>query len=108
MKSHIEQNKLTFPSVYENDQRNARLTSKHYQYRTAVGDTRKWGTPFYIFLDGQAPEPTDPIQAETAPIVAGELMQEDVEKYIRGKLGLDSASAKAKEPVKEAPPTAKP
>src|SRR5687767_8424168 len=40
MKTHIEQNKLTFTSVYETEDRNARLTSKHYQYRTLVGDRR--------------------------------------------------------------------
>lgn len=95
MKSHIEQYKLTFPSVYETEKRDARLTSKHYTYRTAVGDRRKWGTPFYIFLDGKTPEPTGNIQAETAPVVPGELMKEDVEKYIREKLGLSAEKASA-------------
>lgn len=96
MKSHIEQYKLTFPSVFETEKREARLTSKHYQYRTAVGDTRKWGTPFYIFLDGINPEPTGIIQAQTAPVVPGELIKEDVEKYIRTKLGLTAEKASAK------------
>jgi hypothetical protein len=112
MKSHIEQYKLTFPSVYETEKRDARLTSKHYTYRTAVGDRRKWGTPFYIFLDGKTPEPTGNIQAETAPVVPGELMKEDVEKYIREKLGLTAEKASAEleicEPEKKTAALVKP
>lgn len=112
MKTHIEQNKLTFTSVYETEDRNARLTSKHYQYRTLVGDRRKWGTPFYIFLDGKAPEPTGSIQAVTAPVVPGELIKEDAEKYIRERLGLPAektaAELEACEPEKKTAVLVKP
>ena len=51
MKTHLDQFKLTFPSVYESDNQAARLTSNHYLLRTEAGDKRKWGTPWYVLLD---------------------------------------------------------
>jgi peroxiredoxin len=94
MKSHIEQYKLTFPSVYESDSTAAREKTKHFTMRRAAGDTRKWGSPWYVFFDGTKPEPTGPIQTETAAIVNGELIKKDAEEYIRKKLGLSDAAAK--------------
>src|SRR6187402_2101823 len=51
MKKHLDEFKLTFPSVYESDNQTARLTSGHYLLRTEAGDKRKWGTPWYVLLD---------------------------------------------------------
>lgn len=92
MKEHIEAYKLTFPSVYETELRTARETSKHNGYRRAAGDTRKWGTPWYLFFDGTKPEPPGLVLAETLPIVNGELIKEEAEKFIRTRLGLDSSA----------------
>jgi thiol-disulfide isomerase/thioredoxin len=93
MKNHVEQYKLSFPSVYETEKREARLTSNHYMLRTAVGDKRKWGTPMYVFLDSATLKPAGDALTDSTTMVTGELIKQDAEKFIRGKLGLDAASA---------------
>lgn len=92
MKNHLEHYKLTFPSVYETEKRDARLTSTHYTQRTEAGDTRKWGTPLYIFLDPATLKQSGDALTDTTTLVNGELIKPDAEKYIRGKLGLDGAA----------------
>ena len=91
MKDHLEQYKLTFPSVYETEKREARLTSTHYTLRSSVGDNRKWGTPMYILLDPMTLKSAGDSLTDRTTMVTGELIKQDAEKYIRGKLGLDGA-----------------
>lgn len=92
MKNHLEHFKLTFPSVYETEKRDARLTSAHYMLRTEAGDTRKWGTPFYVFLDPATLKPSGEVLTEHTTLVSGELMKPEVEAYIQKKLGISSAA----------------
>lgn len=94
MKNSYAFNKLTFPSVYETTSRSQRLTSDHAQQRKLTGDKRNWGTPWYIFLEPGDILPTGDIIAKKMDTVAGELMRDDAEKFIRAKLGLDAASTK--------------
>lgn len=93
MKDHLERYKLTFPSVYESDHQSARLTTVHYAQRTEADDRRKWGTPWYIFLDPATLKPAGEFLTEKTTVVNGELIKPEAEKYIRGKLGLDSATS---------------
>jgi peroxiredoxin len=93
MKNHLEHYKLTFPSVYETEKREARLTSAHYNLRTQTGDTRKWGTPMYVFLDTETLKPSGDTLTDKTTLVTGELIKPDAEKYIRGKLGLDGPAS---------------
>ncbi|HEX6124844.1 MAG TPA: redoxin domain-containing protein [Pyrinomonadaceae bacterium] len=93
MKTHVGQYKLTFPVVWESDVRTAKQTTSHYEYRRAVGDTRNWGSPWYIFLEVNKLEPGGIVLAKKAPVVNGELIQRDAEKFIREKLGLKSEGA---------------
>lgn len=93
MKNHLSHYKLTFPSVYETEKREARLTSAHYDLRTQTGDTRKWGTPMYVFLDPATIEMAGDSLTNKTTLVTGELIKPDAEKYIRGKLGLDGAAS---------------
>lgn len=95
MKTHIEQYKLTFPVVWESDARTAKQTTSHYEYRKSVGDTRNWGSPWYIFLEGKKLERSGPVMTKKAPVVNGELIQPDAEKFIREKLGLKDQAATA-------------
>jgi len=88
MKSHIAEYKLTFPVVWESDARTAKQTTSHYEYRKSTGDIRNWGSPWYIFLEGSKLETSGPVIVKKAPIVNGELIQLDAEKFIREKLGL--------------------
>lgn len=93
MKNHLKHFKLTFPSVFETEKRDARLTSEHYKLRNATGDSRKWGTPMYVFLDSAAISQSGETLVEKTSMVTGELIKPDVEKYVRGKLGLEGASS---------------
>lgn len=93
VKTHIGQYKLTFPVVWESDARTAKQTTSHYEYRKSVGDTRNWGSPWYIFLEVNKLEPAGLVMTKKAPIVNGELIQPDAEKFIREKLGLRAEGA---------------
>lgn len=93
MKNHLEHFKLTFPSVYETDKRDARLTSYHYTLRTEAGDNRKWGTPWYVFLDPATLKPAGEILTERTTYASGELMREEAEAYIQKKLGQPAPDA---------------
>ncbi|MCI0568750.1 MAG: TlpA family protein disulfide reductase [Acidobacteria bacterium] len=50
----------------------------HYRFRKLVGDKRKWGTPFNVFIvKGDLSKPL---------VVAGELMEDEVDAFIARKL----------------------
>lgn len=95
MKAHIEQYKLGFPVVWESDARTAKQTTSHYEYRKAAGDTRNWGSPWYVFLEVNKLEPGGLVIAKKTSIVNGELIQPEAEKFIRRKLGLRAESGGA-------------
>lgn len=100
MKDHLDQFKLTFPSVYESDNQTARLTSGHYLLRTEAGDKRKWGTPWYVLLDPSTITASGDVLTEKTTLVNGELVQQDAEKYIREKLGLEGTAKALGNPQK--------
>ena len=56
MNANIREFNIAFPMVFESFSRDARLTTSHYAYRTATGDTRKWGSPYYVFLESASLE----------------------------------------------------
>lgn len=104
MKDHIDQYKLTFPNVYESDKTAARLTTVHYAQRTEAGDTRKWGSPWYVLLDPAKLEAGGENLTQRTTVVNGELIKQDAEKFIRERLGIASGVSKASilRPVEEA------
>jgi AhpC/TSA family len=91
MKNLLTVQKVTFPVVVESDVRTAKQTTTHYEYRRSVGDTRNWGSPWYIFLDVGKLEAGN-VMTKKAPVVNGELMRPDAEKFIRERLGLKAES----------------
>jgi len=95
MKTNINQYKLAFPVVWESNARTAKQTTPHYEYRKGTGDTRNWGSPWYIFLDVATLEPAGQILTKKAPVANGELIQVDAERFIREKLGLKPETATA-------------
>ncbi len=113
-KTNLDNLKITFPVVFESDSREAKQKTLHYEYRKAVGDTRGWGTPWNIFLEPKTLNKDGDLLMKKAFIVNGELVEDEVEKFIRQKLRLpaevkktESASAKkdsagACEPEKKA------
>ncbi len=87
MKAHLNLKSITFPTVYESEASSERLNTNHYKLRTEAGDKRKWGSPFYIFLQPENIQKTGDIIAKKEKIVAGELIKQDAEKWIRAELG---------------------
>lgn len=88
MKAHIDEKKLTFPLVYESDNSGQRLKTMHFSQRTEAGDARRWGSPWYIFLEPELLEPSGEFLTRKTTVVNGELIKPDAERFIREKLGL--------------------
>ncbi len=85
-----------YPVVVESEGREARDQTTHYGYRQACSDTRRWGSPFNIFLEPARLNPSGEVLTEKAWVVGGELIEKDAEQFIREKLGLAEESASGK------------
>jgi len=94
MKTNLDAFKITFPVVYESDSREAKQKTLHYDYRKAVGDTRGWGSPWNIFLEPSKLTKQGDVLTEKTFIVSGELIEAEVEKFVREKLGLPAEETK--------------
>ena len=88
LKANLEDFKIPFPAVYEAAERNSRQSTLHYKYRTATGDIRKWGSPWYIFLDTAQIEKSGDTLIRKTHIVNGEVIEPEGERFIRQKLGI--------------------
>ena len=95
MKTNLDDLKITFPAVFESDTRTSRETTIHFAQRHETGDTRKWGSPWYVFLEPAALEKKGDVLAKKANIINGELIRDEAEKFIRTKLGLSAGPGKA-------------
>jgi len=94
MKTHLDQFKITFPAVYESDAKDAKQKTLHYEYRKAVGDVRGWGSPWNIFLEPKSLEKKGDVLTKKAFVVNGELIEAEVEKFVRQNLGLPAEETK--------------
>jgi thiol-disulfide isomerase/thioredoxin len=87
-KANLETLKVTFPVVAESFSYEAREKTPHNEYRRKTEDTRKWGSPWNLFIETSALEAKGDTLLKKAFVVNGELIETDVEKFIRQKLGL--------------------
>ena len=101
MKANLTQFKITFPTVYESLQLDEREKTLHYNYRKQLGDTRKWGSPFNIFLEPINLKKDGNVLTKKSFVAVGELIEPEAEKFIRQKLGLPAEEAKAANNKKE-------
>ncbi|MGB8510490.1 MAG: TlpA disulfide reductase family protein [Pyrinomonadaceae bacterium] len=92
--------------VVESEARDARDKTTHYGYRQIAGDARRWGSPFNVFLEPAKLNKTGDMLVEKPWVVGGELIEKDVEGFIREKLGL--AEQSAVEPCEIKPANSKP
>ncbi len=83
---------LPYSIVSESESREDRDKTTHYGYRQATGDTRKWGSPWNIFLEPAGLSKTGELLTEKAWVVNGELIEADVDKFIADKLKAGTAS----------------
>ena len=81
-----------YPIVFESESRDDRDKTAHFGYRQLTGDTRKWGSPWNIFLDPATFAKTGDVLTEKAWVVNGELIEADVDKFIADHLKATSAT----------------
>ena len=90
-----------FPVVVESEAGDAKEKTTHYAYRKSAGDPRNWGSPFNVFLEPAKLNASGELLTEKAWVVGGELVEKDVERFVRERLGLDEQGAA--EPCKDEP-----
>ena len=94
MNTSLDTFKITFPAVYESDSQSAISNTLHYTYRQSTGDKRKWGSPYYVFIDPKKIEKRGDVILTKTDIINGELIEAEGEQYIRMKLGLPAVDSK--------------
>ncbi|HKZ77681.1 MAG TPA: TlpA disulfide reductase family protein [Pyrinomonadaceae bacterium] len=82
-----------YPIVTESESREDRDKTAHFGYRQSTGDTRKWGSPWNIFLEPAKLTKDGDVVAEQAWVVNGELIEDEVDKFISERLKTMSAAA---------------
>ena len=87
-----------YPVVTESELREDKQKTPHYQYRQLTGDKRNWGSPWNIFLEPAKLAATGDVLTEKAWVVNGELIEDEVDKFIASKVG--AATATVIEPCK--------
>jgi len=75
-----------YPIVSESETRDDRDKTPHFGYRQLTGDTRKWGSPWNIFLEPSKVNASGDGLTEKAWVVNGELIEDEVDKFITDKL----------------------
>ncbi len=86
-----------YPVVMESETREDRDKTPHFAYRQLTGDTRKWGSPWNIFLDPAKCNSTGDILSEKAWVVNGELIEADVDKFIHDRLAANAVITPCKQ-----------
>jgi thiol-disulfide isomerase/thioredoxin len=81
--------------VSESESRDDREKTPHYAYRQLTGDKRKWGSPWNIFLEPSALSQKGDVLTEKAWVVNGELIEEEVDKFIAERLKTATAGVKS-------------
>lgn len=89
-----------YPIVTESESREEKEKTLHYEYRQLTGDTRNWGSPWNIFLEPAKVNAKGDVLTEKAWVVNGELIEDEVDKFIASKLTPTTAAAKVIEPCK--------
>ena len=80
-----------YPVVSESLSRDDKQKTLHYGYRQLTGDTRNWGSPWNIFLEPDKVNKNGEVLTEKAMVVNGELIEDEVDKFIASKLGATTA-----------------
>ena len=76
-----------YPVFVESESRDDKQKTSHYGYRQLTGDTRNWGSPWNIFLEPDKVNANGEVLTEKAFVVNGELIEDEVDKFIASKLG---------------------
>lgn len=94
-RENIENGKFTFTVVTDSEKLEDREKTEHYEMRVAAGDTRRWGSPWNVFLDTARIEKKGDTLTKKTHVVNGEIIETEVETFIRQKLGLTTETKTA-------------
>ncbi len=86
VKSYFGEAGPPYPVVTESESRADKQKTPHYEYRQLTGDKRNWGSPWNIFLEPDKISATGDVLTEKAFVVNGELIEEEVDKFIASKV----------------------
>jgi thiol-disulfide isomerase/thioredoxin len=81
-----------YPVFTESESRDDKQKTAHYQYRQLTGDKRNWGSPWNIFLEPSKLAANGDVLTEKAFVVNGELIEDEVDKFIASKVGAATAT----------------
>ena len=84
-----------YPVVTESTSRDDKQKTLHYEYRQTTGDSRNWGSPWNIFLEPAKVKPKGDVLTEKAWVVNGELIEDEVDKFIASKVAPTSGTSAA-------------
>jgi thiol-disulfide isomerase/thioredoxin len=98
VKNYFGKDGPPYPVVTESESREDKQKTPHYQYRQLTGDKRNWGSPWNIFLEPAKLSASGDVLTEKAFVVNGELIEDEVDKFIASKVG--TATATVIEPCK--------
>jgi thiol-disulfide isomerase/thioredoxin len=84
-----------YPIVIESEARDDKMKTPHYEYRQLTADNRNWGSPWNIFLEPSKVNKKGDVLTEKAWVVNGELIEEEVDKFIATKVQAPSTAKKA-------------
>jgi thiol-disulfide isomerase/thioredoxin len=82
----------SYPVVTESESRDDKQKTPHYGYRQLTGDTRNWGSPWNIFIEPSKIAKTGDVVTEKAWVVNGELIEDEVDKFIGERLASKTAT----------------
>ena len=91
VKAYFGEAGAPYPVVSESELREDKQKTPHYGYRQLTGDTRNWGSPWNIFLEPSKLNATGDVLTEKAWVVNGELIEDEVDKFIASKVSSTSA-----------------
>jgi len=92
VKAYFGEAGAPYPVVTESESRDDKQKTAHYGYRQLTGDGRNWGSPWNIFLEPSKLTATGDVLTEKAWVVNGELVEDEVDKFIASKVSLKTAS----------------
>jgi thiol-disulfide isomerase/thioredoxin len=87
VRSYFGKDGPPYPIVTESESKQDKQKTPHYDYRQITGDKRNWGSPWNIFLEPDKVKAEGEVLAENAWVVNGELIEDEVDKFIASKLG---------------------
>ena len=92
VKTYFGKDGPPYPVVTESETREDKQKTAHYQYRQLTGDKRNWGSPWNIFLEPAKLAANGDVLTEKAFVVNGELIEDEVDKFIASKVGAATAT----------------